>query len=97
MNTLYREHGYSMVYCEVRGVNCFWVRNDELSFDDVIKFNQETTVMDTIQCAKYGRGGHRGDLTVTNWWQQIVEGIEESFEIRRFEMSQEQLNKKRCH
>ena len=30
--------GYSVVYCESHGCNCFFVRNDELGFDDCEAF-----------------------------------------------------------
>ena len=30
---LARAKGYSLVYCESHGVNCFFVRNDVLGFD----------------------------------------------------------------
>ena len=36
---LAKKNGYSMVYCESKGVNCFWVRNDLIK--DNLKFNVE--------------------------------------------------------
>ena len=100
MSALYREHGYSMVFCESRGVNCFWVQNNQLSDDDVAKFNQRTTVLDTIRCARFNgnQGTHPTDLSASNWWQEIVEVPGNGhFEMRRFAASNEELDGRRCH
>ena len=49
---LYRRYGYSMVYCEARGVNCFGVRDDVLGLDQPLS-TFLTDVM-VYRPAKYG-------------------------------------------
>ena len=99
MIILYKQFGYSLVYCEKRGVNCFWVRDDELSTDDVVRLNEKQQILDTIACAKYGRdqGAHKRHLDDTDKWVEIVpmeKGTE--FKRQRFEMSAAELNNTRC-
>ena len=99
MTLLYQVYGYSLVYCEVKGVNCFWVRNDQISRRDVEQFNERQHILDTIKCAAYGKnqGAHATDLSSKNWWQEIVQNPKNTrIEIQLFESSNENLDRRRC-
>ena len=94
MTLLYQVYGYSLVYCESRGINCFWIRNDELSQHDVLRFNKKEHILNTIQCAQWT---HTTDLSPTHWWQEIVQiSKNNSIEIRHFKSSNEDLDHRRC-
>ena len=86
MTMLYREYGYSLVYCEKKGINCFWVRNEELSLNDMLKFNDPQHVLSTIRCARYNKNGgaHPTDLNPGNWWQEVVNSLEGKLTVTRF-------------
>lgn len=99
MTMLYGQYGYSLVYCEIKGVNCFWIRNDELSQHDVVRFNERQHILDTIRCARYNanQGAHPTDLSSSNWWQEIVQNPENKhIEIKRFQSSNKNLDQRRC-
>jgi len=99
MTLLYRKYGYSLVYCESRGVNCFWVRNELLDESDVARLNEEEHTLETVRCAHYAsnHGAHPTDLSPTNWWQEIVAAPgTKQYEIRRFTQSNVELDRLRC-
>ena len=99
LTILYQQFGYSLVYCEHSGNNCFWVRNEDLSRDDVRKFNEKRHILSTIHCATYGadQGAHQRNLDESRKWVQIVppKGDAE-FVVQPFEMSAAELNENRC-
>ena len=50
---LYKKYNYSMVYCEKKGVNCFWIHNDNLSQEDQKKFGRKESIVELHQCANH--------------------------------------------
>ena len=95
-----------MVYCENKGVNCFWVHNDNLSEDDQKKFGQKQSVIDLTVCANYASnaGCHTkpsGPDQIANHqnWNEIElanDWISTDFKIKPISIGFEELDQKRC-
>jgi len=100
MCLLYEDYDYSLVHCEIRGINCFWVRNDELSKEEVTRFNDKKQILSTISCARYRKEcgcGHCDEESNQRWWQMISKSGETGrIEIERSSIDNKQLQEMRC-
>jgi len=100
MSLLYEDYEYSLVYCEIRGINCFWVRNDELSEEDVTRYNEKQRILSTISCARYRKEcgcGHCDEQSDQKWWQKVTKSVETGrIEIERSSINNKQLAEMRC-
>ena len=102
MTIMYQSFGYSLVYCEKTGLNCFWVRNDQLLSEDVVKFNEEQHILDTIKCAKDAsdKRSHPKYLEGEPGWVKVeaAEGYDDftAFNLRSFKISAAELDENRC-
>lgn len=68
LDAMYRlcaEHGYSLVYCELTGVNCFFVRDDVLG-GSLVGLVTPAMAQRTPQFG-WGRCAHNRDLTGRPW------------------------------